>query len=289
MRSGHFVSEKMKRVWAVQLDLLDQFSQVCEQNNLQYFLDGGTLLGSVRHRGFIPWDDDVDVIMPRKDYDRLCSIANTVFRPPYFFQTALTEKMLFRAHAQLRNSNTTGYIAADAKKDINKGIFLDIFILDGLPESKFTLSLHKTRIQLCRKIFWHAFDSDYSTLSPVKKLAYQMYHWTFHFFPFQKQYRFFDQKILAKYSRNDPKAVGDLTLEWNENVHWQREWFSSYLYFPFENLYLRVPSGYHKILSKQYGDYMLLPDENHRGENRHGDIFLDPDRPYTCYFPKSKV
>lgn len=288
IRNGYFVSEKMKKVWAVQLDLLDQFSRVCEQNNLQYFLDGGTLLGAVRHNGFIPWDDDVDVIMPRCDYDRLCAIAHTVFQPPYFFQTALTENGLFRAHAQLRNSNTTGYIADDAKKDINKGIFLDIFILDGLPSSRASLFLQKNKILLFRKIFWLTFESDYNTLSASRKIAYCVFHWTFHFFPYHKQYHFFDQKILARYSRKDTEMIGDLTLGWNENTHWKKEWFANHTYLPFENLYLRVPIGYHEILTKQYGEYMQLPPESQR-KNNHGEIFLDPETPYSCYFSKSKV
>ena len=135
-RCGYTVSAKMKRIWAKELDLLRVFADVCEKNDLEYFLDGGTLLGAIRHKGFIPWDDDVDVIMPRKDYDRLWKIANSCFEYPYFFQTSLSEKNFFRAHAQLRNSETTGFIQSDEKKDINKGIFLDIFPLDNVPSDK---------------------------------------------------------------------------------------------------------------------------------------------------------
>src|SRR3712207_3357568 len=87
IRCGYRVSAQMKRVWAVELDLLAKFVDVCERHELRYFLDSGTLIGAIRHQGFIPWDDDIDVSMPRKDYDKLWEIAQTEFSYPYFFQT----------------------------------------------------------------------------------------------------------------------------------------------------------------------------------------------------------
>lgn len=146
VRCGYRVSEKMKKVWAVELDLLEKFTSVCEKYNLRYFADAGTLIGAVRHQGFIPWDDDVDVVMPREDYDRLFEIAEKEFSYPYFFQTSLTENGFFRTHAQLRNSLTTGFIPYDRDKDINKGIFLDIFVLDGVADSALLRRLQKQEI-----------------------------------------------------------------------------------------------------------------------------------------------
>ena len=288
-RCGYVISKEVKKIWAVQLDLLSQFAQVCEQHNLRYFLNGGTLLGAVRHKGFIPWDDDVDVMMPRQDYDRLCQIASQVFQHPYFFQTALTEHGLFRCHAQLRNSNTTGYITADASKDINKGIFLDIFILDNLPDSPLALRLHKKQLDICKRIFLYAYDWQYEDLSEFKKILYRLYHWTFRIVSFHDQYRIFDQKVLAKYANKSTHMVGDLTLNWNERTHWNADWFSDYCYLPFETLYLRAPAEYKQILSKQYGDFMKFPEESQRKINRHGSVFLDPETPYTAYFPNKKL
>ena len=97
----------------LQLALLEVLSDVinlCEENNLRYYAFGGTCLGAVRHSGFIPWDDDIDVMMMRDQYDILCSIAAKEFNHPYFFQTEQTDPGCVRGHAQLRNSETTGIL-----------------------------------------------------------------------------------------------------------------------------------------------------------------------------------
>lgn len=74
-RCGYHISEKMKKVWAVELKLLDYFDQLCREHNLRYYIAYGTLLGAVRHQGFIPWDDDIDVVMFRDDYEKLKVIS----------------------------------------------------------------------------------------------------------------------------------------------------------------------------------------------------------------------
>ena len=107
VRCGYTVSAEMKKLWAVELDLLAEFDRVCKKHGLTYFAFGGTLLGAVRHQGFIPWDDDIDVVMFREDYRRLTQIAAEEFRHPYFFQTPFTDCGLVMGGSRLRNSNTT--------------------------------------------------------------------------------------------------------------------------------------------------------------------------------------
>ena len=136
IRCGYKVTQQMKEIWAVELDLLSEFDRVCTKYNIKYFACGGTLLGAIRHHGFIPWDDDIDLAMARKDYEKLCEVAPKEFVHPYFFQTEYTDPGSLRGHAQLRNSITTGILKEEypLRKKINQGIFIDIFPLDGVPE-----------------------------------------------------------------------------------------------------------------------------------------------------------
>lgn len=284
-RNGYYVSEKQKKVWAIELDLVKKFTDVCEKYSLNYFMDGGTLLGAVRHKGFIPWDDDIDVIMPREDYNKLFEIAEREFEFPYFFQTTLSETGFFRTHAQLRNSETTGFIEIDGRKNnINKGIFIDIFVLDNVPDKKLEKSILKTQIKYEKKLLAFEYDRKYENLSIGGKLFYHFVHIFFKFVSFKKVYQHFNLKVLGKYSNKKTRMVGDLTLKWRTNVHWPRIWFDGYVMLPFENLSLRAPLFYKDVLEKQYGDFMKIPNDIFAANGKsHGIITFDPEIPYSEY------
>lgn len=284
VRCGYEIPAEMKKIWAVELDLLAKFMDVCERHGLRYFADGGTLLGAVRHKGFIPWDDDVDVIMPREDYDKLFEIAAQEFQHPYFFQNTMTENGFFRTHAQLRNSTTTGFIEIDSKKDINRGIFLDIFPLDGIPNSRIKQWLLRKRIENEKKVLAYEYDRDYDRLPLKGKINYKLVHAFFKVVSFKKFFNRFNHKTLAKYSKRPTQLVGDLSLKWRENVHWKAEWFDGFVLLPFENLQVRAPLFYKEVLARQYGNFMKLPQDVTAANGRcHGEVTFDPDTPYADF------
>ena len=289
-KCGYYVSGRIKKVWAVEIDLLKKFAEVCEKYELSYFMDGGTLLGAVRHKGFIPWDDDADVIMPRKDYNKLWSVAAEEFQEPYFFQTTLSENKFFRTHAQLRNSLTTGFIEEDREKDINRGIFIDIFVLDNIPDSVYKKELLRIKIGIEKKILTYQYNLNYPTLSIKGKFFYCFVHFFFRLFSFKKFFSRFNLKTLGKYMNEQTATVGDITLDWRTNVQWSGEWFNDYVYLPFENLMLRAPASYDKVLTKQYGDYLKIPEDVSAPNFRsHGNVTFEPETPYKEYFREQSV
>lgn len=134
IRNDYLITSEMKKLWSVQLDLLKKFDEVCKKHKLKYFAIGGTLLGAVRHSGYIPWDDDIDLGMMRNDYDRLIEVAETEFNHPYFLQSAYSDIDYANLHIKLRNSDTLCATKYDFEFKYNKGVFIDIFPLDRIPD-----------------------------------------------------------------------------------------------------------------------------------------------------------
>lgn len=284
-RCGYLVTAKMKRVWAAELGMLHRFAQVCERHGLCWYAMGGTLLGAVRHRGFIPWDDDIDLLMPRKDYDRLLEIGAEEFAYPYFLQTPCSEKHFFRTHAQIRDSRTTGAIRQDRNRDINRGIFMDIFPLDEVPASPRELQQHRKALHsLARKAHRLIFRREYA--SPIKRGLYAAWEWL-HFGRFSPAGAFCQfNKIAAKFAGSGGDIVGHTSLSYRDAVIWPREEWDGVEMLDFEMLKLPAPKGWDAVLRHHYGEYMRIP-ENKNGTS-HGGVEFDPDRPYTEYFKNNR-
>ena len=106
-RCGFPISANMKKIWAIELDLYLKFAAICERYRLRYYLIFGSLLGAIRHKGMIPWDDDMDVCMPREDYNFLCKNCISEFNDPYILQTPFSDVGSFFSFAKIRNKNAT--------------------------------------------------------------------------------------------------------------------------------------------------------------------------------------
>lgn len=159
------MSCNIEDVWKVEQEILDVFHKVCVDNNLKYSIAYGTLLGAVRHKGFIPWDDDIDVIMPREDYEKLRTLWVKNAPKKYIFQDYYTDKNYINNFAKIRKDKTA-FVQSEKEKDFNyhKGIFIDVFPADRVPNSsmsrkfkscmwQLTCCMHMD-IQVAVKVLW---------------------------------------------------------------------------------------------------------------------------------------
>lgn len=281
---GYAVSSKMKRIWAVQLDLLTVFKNLCEAHGLRYYMWSGTLLGAVRHQGFIPWDDDVDVAMPRADYDRFQELAKAELKEPYCLQTDENDSGAFRGGlCRLRNSNTTGVEFHDVERIANWGIWIDILALDYVYEDdvKRQNQIRKIAIlkRLCLIQTYGEGRPEFQMLSPLKKRAYRMI--------IKHEGR---KKLLERYREacsqcpeEEGYFVKPFTAAFDVNKYqlFYRKDFDETVLLPFEDLMLPAPAGYERFLGMMKGKYMEFPVEELRVP-RHRGLF-DPDMPYREY------
>ncbi len=289
-RCGYIITQEMKKLWSVQLELLKEFVRVCNKYNLTYFLDAGTLLGAVRHQGYVPWDDDIDVIMPRKDYELLKSIGPKEFKNEYFYQNSYTDNII-RCHAQLRKNNTTCLIKQDFKKKYHKGIFIDIFPLDAVANSE---EETKAFQQVLFKYYQSINYIEPKFNSPRGKLFDFIYNLSL--YPLKKFKRFIKitflggqkkavekyEKMCQKYNDLNTGFCSDIAI-WGTSekkaICYQKEWFEKIVLLPFEDLNLSCPFNYDEVLKAAYGDYHKYVI----GTALHGGLYFDVDHDYIKY------
>lgn len=278
IRNGHVVSAQMKKVWAVQLDLLRKLLEVCDKYHLRIWADGGTLLGTVRHKGYIPWDDDIDMVMFRDDYDKLVQLAAKEFNHPYFFQCGYTEKVYPRGHAQLRMDGTTAILPLPAFVNTHQGIFIDIFPYDAVPDDEDVMLLQIKQRNSLFNLMQHVVSFD--CFHPFRSVFLSWYRMRFnHLF---KRY----EDLFRQFRMEDCRNVSCFSFQVDlDHLLRDKHWYDETLYMPFEDVRMPVPSGYHEILTKQYGDYMTPK----KAPSIHGEFWrLDADTGYEVYLPDLK-
>ena len=129
-------TDEMTALKKIEVEILKEFVAACDELGLRYYLLGGTLLGAIRHQGFIPWDDDIDVGMPRQDYEIFLEKGQELLSKNLFIQHLRSEENYLLPFAKIRNSDTAFIQDSVKKRSMNHGIFIDVFPLDGYPEGK---------------------------------------------------------------------------------------------------------------------------------------------------------
>ena len=290
-RNGYLVSAEMKKIWAVELDLLNEFARVCNEYHLQWFVHAGTMLGAVRHQGFIPWDDDIDVVMPRDDFARLNFLGPTVFSHPYFLQNEDTDTFFAKNFTRLRNSMTTAVVKDRVSYEYpyNQGIYIDIFPLDNIPDdSEERRSFYEELEQLdARSWQWRDLVHFYHPQQgkgwgkTVKRYARHLY---FKYMSARKgDYKYYMRQhhdLIVKYDDTETRFVGESIVPPLGRWEWKRDWVDHVIETPFEMLTVPIPVGYAECLEAGFGKDWRIPKQVGA---MHGSILFDVDKPYTDY------
>lgn len=276
-RCGYTVSADMKKVWAVELELLAQFAAICDRHGLRWFAGGGTMLGAVRHQGFIPWDDDIDLFMLREDYEKFLVIAQREMSAPYFCQTAYNDKNYSRGHAQLRHSGTTGILLSEkGHYTFNQGIFVDVFPLDEVPDDPVLKSKQQAAVGRWVKLLAATVRYPGSIKkNPVKTLIHYALCWV----PYRWAYRRMEA-ACRRYNGTGCSRVALISFG-----HQLEQWvlpkrcFDESKTVPFEFTEMVIPAGYDEILTSAYGDYMVMRQD----PTYHAGVLFDTERSYADY------
>lgn len=262
------------------VEVLDNFTLFCNENNLKYYLAYGTLLGAVRHKGFIPWDDDIDVIMPREDYNRLLSLYKNSER--YQIVSHEIEKEYYYPFAKMYDAHTK-IIEEHFYCGIDLGIYIDIFPIDGngnniLQAKKKFMKCEKEKRKLSHAFCKHFFKSNSWFL---KEIIRYMRFLFIRIRGKEHYWRKLDGYTKATKSKENKYVANNVWSAYGDSEVMPGEWLENYIYADFEGKKYKIPEKYHAVLNQIYGDYMKLPAKENQISHHdmkmywktEGDIF----------------
>lgn len=263
----------LRRVQLIELEIAKEVKRVCDENGIRYFLYRGTFLGAVRHKGFIPWDDDMDIGMLRSDYEKFCRIAPQKLDKAYCFQNWHTDQNYALPFGKVRKRNTV-FVEAKCARLPENGIYIDIYPLDFAPEddrARKALAnqlLHLFRVKLMKSKYTPWMEED--RIVWKKRIGYLVY---------QTLALFVSQKTLVRRYETLVAAVPEGNTLYEQSAlpvvyYFDRGWCAETEEYLFEDTLFSGPKQYDAFLSSLYGDYMQLPPEDKR-ENRHQIKELD--------------
>lgn len=278
----------MNKLQEIEFHILEIFVDVCERLGLKYYLVCGSALGAVKYNGFIPWDDDIDVALPRPDYELFMKEAHKYLPPNIFIQNYKTDKNYTSLGAKLRNSDTT-YVEKGYKNNaINHGVFIDVFPLDGFSEqytSKQEISNALARYLRRRAVKIHYDRFSRENIFNVRTNIIYLLNRVFGVFSNTQKYIKKCESVISK----SPVTESDIWRNYPDGIagkEYEPKWFyGEGTIATFETLQVKIPEHYDEYLTNRFGDWRAdLPEAEKIGH--HYYEVMDLSRPYTDYIEK---
>ena len=259
-----YTNEQLKKIQDIEIEIAREIVRVCEKNDISFFTIGGTTLGAIRHNGFIPWDDDMDIGMCRKDYDRFLSVAPQQLSNGFIIQHYQFEQRTPTYHAKVMKTGTQFVESYAERIAIPHCVFVDIMPFDNIPSDQGEVNKYRRSVKRTHQLFIAKSVWKTSLTRGVKKYLYTVLRIILHILlkPVPKKYLYKKlEQELRKYNGIETERMSSRGLEVFECN--KMDVFPTVKH-QFESLVLPIPRNAERLLKHQYGDFMKLPPENQR-------------------------
>ena len=247
------MKENIKQVQKVILMIAQEVTNICDKNNIQYSLDGGSLLGAVRHEGFIPWDDDFDIVIPRSQYNKFLQVAQKELPTNYFLQTEdNTPEYAFDFCKVLLNGTLLEEKFSETA-NVHHGVFVDIFPIDNLPDNKFVRKIYLLQNSILKNLIW--VKCGYGKLTHANTFKYHIYKLMGNQFDI-KYLKKMRKKVLIRCNRKKGRYC--FTADYPQSYR-KWDWYNNFSNYKFENTEFKGLTDYKDYLTTIYGNYLQLP------------------------------
>lgn len=268
-RCDFLVDSQMKRYWAASIETLEEIDKVCKKYGITWYADWGTLLGTVRHKGFIPWDDDIDIVMKRNDYEKFLKVAPQELPEHYAVFDSESEKFWVENAASVSNWDRASIMLEKERLVKYHGcpfrIGIDIFPLDYMSSVKEEEELRQ-RILMELWYLVAAIDTGMDNEQILQRISSletilqtKIPEWNEDYNILKRELRKLADVIFQIFPETGAEELTELrwlVLGKLSNAHYRKEWYDKIIYMPFEGFQMPVPAGYSEILRCMYGDYM---------------------------------
>lgn len=272
----------MTELQKIEFEMLKEAVRICDELKLRYYLVCGSALGAVKYGGFIPWDDDVDIGLPREDYEIFLSKAQDMLPQHIFLQNRKTDPKYPHIFSKLRDCDTTFFEKSVADFDINHGVYIDVFPLDGYPSDIAQQRILEKEKVSCQKKLSCVFDLPRNFKATLGMLLRRACGYRRRTASIVDRYT----AAISRYSTHDSDIICNHG-NWQGRLEYAaREQYGDGVMVSFEGLRVRVPARYDEYLTQKYGDWRAdLPEERKVGH--HYAALIDLKHPYTDYAVKT--
>lgn len=273
------MKEDLARLHSALLLIAAEIDRVCRKNDIGYSLTGGSLIGAVRHRGFIPWDDDMDLAMLRGEYERFLTACETDLDPRFELQTIRNDPVYPYGFGKVILKGTRIEMEGHEREAWQRGVFVDIFPMDNVPETKWRRKLHQGENYLWKKLLERKAGMKIGRGNRGKYLVFSLLGMISRLYSFRGLARRLE-KTMRRYQNADTKQVCNLGGMYGyDRECTQAAYYRDLMDVPFEELRLKIIRSFDAYLTGVYGDYMTLPPENRRHTHRFALLELGDAEP----------